>query len=323
MAVAEDNQFTGSVSAGCVEADVFEHAQQVIRTGDAKMLHFGISDEQAFNVGLSCGGEIDVWVQGDWLYRPEEQALANELRRCLRVEDGFCLITILDENTSHRRLLVHHDGAFMGTSGSATWDAQLATDAQQQLDRGTTETRDYTMSDGTRRAALFDCHLVPPTLLIFGGTHVAVHLVTLAKLLGFRAIVVDGRPRFAATERFPGADHVILAWPDQAAAQLRIDASTYVAVLNHDPKFDEPALKVALSRGARYVGAIGSRKTREQHHKHLRDQGITEEDLARVHGPIGLDIGARTPEETALAVMAEVIAVRRGRPGGMMYQARG
>src|SRR5579859_5323112 len=288
MAVAEGGDFTGSVSAGCVEADVFEEAARVIASGLPKLRHFGISDEQALNVGLSCGGEIDVWVEPDWTSDPASVDLATELHRCLDEERDACLVTRIEERTPVRHALALRGNMRAGTVGDVALDAVASTHASALLDTGVAESVEYPSPDGESRRLFFDPYPAPPSLVIFGGTQIAVPLVAFAKRCGFRVTVVDGRPRFAVAARFGDADRVLLAWPEEAAQQLRIDGSTYVAVLNHDPKFDEPAIKVALSRGARYVGAIGSRRTRAQHTGRLREQGVPEDDLARIHGPIGL-----------------------------------
>lgn len=323
MAVAEGGDFVGSVSAGCVEADVFDEAERVIASGLPTLRHFGISDEQALNVGLSCGGEIDVWIEPDWTADPASARLATELRRCLDEERDACLVTLVQESSPARHALLLRDGVRVGSLGVDALDAAAATRAPALLDTGVAESVEQGLPGGATARLFFDPYPAPPSLVIFGGTQIAIPLVSFAKRCGFRVTVVDGRPRFAVAARFAEADRVLLAWPEEAAEQVRIDGSTYVAVLNHDPKFDEPAIKVALSRGARYVGAIGSRRTRAQHTARLREQGVPEADLERIHGPIGLDIGARTPEETAISILAEIIAERYGRTGGMLSRLGG
>jgi xanthine dehydrogenase accessory factor len=161
-----------------------------------------------------------------------------------------------------------------------------------------------------------------PRLVIFGGVHTAIPLTQFAQMLGFHVTIVDGRERFATRERFPTADEIIIAWPDEALAQMRVDSSTYVAILTHDPKFDIPALEALSKTQPRYIGSMGSRETRKQHFAELRAHGVPDEFLSQVHGPIGLDIGARTPEEMALAVIAEITAVRYGRAGGPLSEER-
>lgn len=321
LAIADDGAFVGSISVGCVEADVFEDAQAVLRSGVPRGRHFGIADELGFTVGLSCGGEIDVWIEPDWLVDPAEGAVAAALRQGLAQEVGVCLATTLPAAGPSRHLLVRADGTRVGTTGDPALDARIGAAAGRGFELGTSETVEAPRADSGVERVFLDVYPPPPTLVIFGGAHVAVPLVSFAKRVGFRVIVVDGRARFAMPERFPDADRVLHAWPDDAATQLRLDHSTYVAVLNHDPKFDLPALTLALASGARYVGAIGSRRTRQLHLDRLRALGVSEADLARVHGPIGLDIGARTPEEIAVSILAEMIAVRYGRPGGMLAHA--
>lgn len=323
MAVAEGGDFVGSVSAGCVEADVFEEAERVMASGLPTLRRFGISDEQALNVGLSCGGEIDVWVEPDWTIDPGSAAVSDGLRRGLVEERDTCLVTRIQQGVAATHALVLRDGRRLGSTGSVALDDFAAERARSSLDTGVAESVELKLLGGAVAQLFLDPYPAPPSLVIFGGTQVAIPLVSFAKRCGFRVTVVDGRPRFAVAARFLEADRVLLAWPEEAADEVRIDASTFVAVLNHDPKFDEPAIKVALSRGARYVGAIGSRRTRAQHNEHLREQGVSALDLARIHGPIGLDIGARTPEETAISILAEIIAERYGQSGGMLSRARG
>ncbi len=323
MAIAEHGEFAGSISVGCVEADVFDMAQQVIRDGRPRRRHFGIADDLGLIVGLSCGGEIDVWIEPDWLHRPDEEAVAVALRRSLAAEEGACLATLFSAESPARHVLIAGDGTVVGGSGHAALDATVVAEARACLHSGVSATIEIKRPDGSAVEVLLDAYLPPATLLVFGGTHAAMALVAFAKKAGFRTIVVDGRSRFADPARFPEADQVLLAWPEEAGKQLRIDGSTYVAVLNHDPKFDEPALKLALARGARYVGALGSRRTHGRQMDRLRAQGISEEDLARIHGPVGLDIGARSPEEIAVSILAEIIAERYHRPGGMLYRSTG
>ncbi len=218
MIVSSDGRMAGSVSNGCIEGDVYQEAQQVLASGQAKLVEYGVADETAFEVGLACGGHIAV--------------------------------------------------------------------------------------------------------LILGAIHIAVPLHRLAKLMGYRVTVVDARAKFATAERFPDADAVVVAWPDEALANIKIDRSTAVVILTHDPKFDLPALRAVLGQGAGYIGAIGSTKTNANRFDALRAEGFTDEQLATVHGPIGLDLGGRGSEETALGIMAEVTATRHGGSGGFMREVR-
>jgi xanthine dehydrogenase accessory factor len=211
------------------------------------------------------------------------------------------------------QLLVDGDGRTLGDLGSAALNKAVVSDAMHLMQQERSENRTY-----GEVQVFVDVFLSPPRLVIFGGVHTAIPLTAMAQMLGFRVTIVDGRERFATRERFPTADEIVLAWPDEAIAQMRIDSATYVAILTHDPKFDIPALAALSTRHPRYIGSMGSHETRQQHFAELRARGVSDEFLSRVHGPIGLDLGARSPEEMALAILGEIIAVRYGRPGGML-----
>jgi xanthine dehydrogenase accessory factor len=204
-----------------------------------------------------------------------------------------------------------------GSLGRPELDAIAVETARELLADERSETRTIVVDSGEYEL-FFESFPPPPTLLIFGAVHVAQSLARIAKLTGFRVIVSDARAKLATAERFPDADQIIQAWPDDAINDLTIEPNTYVAILTHDPKFDEPALVGTLSTAARYIGAVGSRKTNADRRERLRAAGVSEDDLARIRGPIGLDIGASTPEEMAISIMAEIISVRHGRTGGML-----
>ncbi len=234
------------------------------------------------------------------------------------VDQVLCAVaTIVAGGNAGSKMLVESDGHTLGDLGSAELNAQIARDAQLLMREERPENRIYGDVD-----VFIDVFAPKPRLIIFGGVHTAIPLVRIAQLLGFHVTVADGRARFATRERFPTADELVIAWPDEAIARMRIDSSTYVAILTHDPKFDIPALEALSKTQPRYVGSMGSRETRRQHFAELRARGVPDEFLAKVHGPIGLDIGARSPEEMALAVMAEIIAVRYGRSGGPLSEGK-
>lgn len=211
----------------------------------------------------------------------------------------------------------------VGSLGEPALEAHLATDARTLLASEQSETRTYQTGGGGAIDVFIETFPPSPTLLILGAVHVAQPLTRFAKALGFRVIVADAREKLATRERFPDADEVIQAWPDVTLEQIPVDGNTYVAILTHDPKFDEPALLGALQTRARYIGAVGSRKTNLDRRERLRQNGVSEASLDRIRGPIGLNIGASTPEEMAIAIMAEIIAVRHGRPGGALTGAEG
>lgn len=243
----------------------------------------------------------------------------DELKRNLADETLCAVATIVSgaENVG-AKMLIYPDGRTSGDLGNAELNPQVVRDAQRLMQLEKSENRVY------GRAEIFiDVFAPKPKLIIFGGVHIAIPLTQFAHALGFRVTIVDGRSRFATRERFPTADEIIVAWPDEALAQINIDSSTFVAILTHDPKFDIPALKALSTTNPRYIGSMGSRETRKQHFAELRAAGVSDEFLSRVHGPIGLDLGAQTPEEMALAVIAEIVAVRYGREGGFLSEGRG
>jgi xanthine dehydrogenase accessory factor len=288
MAISRSGGIAGSVSGGCLEGEVFEQAQSILNGAPPQVFHYGVSDDLAWTVGLSCGGEVDVLVE-------PLSDVHRRLIEALQAEQPVVLETGLLERPGARRLLPAGD-----PQAIALLDAEVP------------ERRDGWFREPFPR---------PHELIIVGGSHVAIPLTRLAKELGFRVTIIDARAKFADRERFPRADRVIQAWPDDALGSLTVDASTYIVVLTHDPKFDDPAIRAALHGGARYVGAIGSRKTHRERVQRLIESGVDPAALARVHAPIGLDIGARTAEETALAILAEIVAVHHGRVGGLMKAA--
>ena len=247
--------------------------------------------------------------------------LYEELKDRLNEEKGAALATIVraDETMAQHigaKLLVFPGKKTQGTLGNAALDALVVEDAERTIWNGSAGTITYTVETETGAEPVdvfIEGFPPPPTLIIVGAGHIAIPLTTFAKTLNYRVVVIDARSAFATRERFPHADELIVAWPDEVLENIDLNPSTSVAVLTHDPKFDEPTLKVVLSRQVAYVGAIGSRKTREERDERLKKQGLTDEQLRRIHGPIGLNIGATTPEEMALATMAEIVATRHGK----------
>ncbi len=311
MIVNSRGEFAGSVSGGCVEGAVIEEAMHVINTGAPRLIKYGIADETAWEVGLSCGGMIEVWVEvgePDWL---------DGIKRAIELDALCAIATLVSGANIGAKMIIYPDGRTMGNLGDAALQARIVRDAARAM--ALESPQHYTFGE---TEIFVDVFAPKPKLIILGGVHTAMPLTQFAQALGFHVTIVDGRARFATRERFPTADEIIVAWPDEAIAQLKIDSSTYVAILTHDPKFDIPALKVLSQTNPRYIGSMGSRETRAQHFAELRAQGVSEEFLARVHGPIGLDIGARTPEEVALSILAEMVAVRYGRKGSSLSEQR-
>ena len=246
----------------------------------------------------------------------------RRLRTALEAGTPISVATVIRGERLGAKLLIEGETR-LGTLGDAKLDERVAADAADLLAAERSETREYAGPGRETSEVYIAVHPAPPTLLIFGAVHVAQSLARLARFLGYRVIVTDARATLATEERFPDVDQLIVAWPDEAIEQLEIGPQTYVAILTHDPKFDEPALVGTLATGARYIGAVGSRKTGEERRQRLVEAGVDPGSLSRVRGPIGLNIGAESPDEMAVSILAEIIAVRHGRPGGSLTEAKG
>jgi xanthine dehydrogenase accessory factor len=240
--------------------------------------------------------------------------LYAELKEMLHAEKGVALATVVrGPDQIGAKLLVFPDRTTHGTLGSAALNQQVAVDADRAIWTGDASIHTYTVEAPQPYEVFIEGFPPPPSLIIVGAGHIAIPLTTFAKTLNYRVVVVDARAAFATRERFPHADELIVEWPDEVLEKMDLNPSTSVAVLTHDPKFDEPTLKVVLARRVGYVGAIGSRKTGAERAERLKQQGLTDEQLSRIHGPIGLNIGATSPEEMALAIMAEIVATRHSK----------
>lgn len=255
---------------------------------------------------------------------PEESTTSFFARVHALSRDGVpvAVATVVRGAGLGARLLLLPDGT-EGSLGSAGLDADVESRAREMLVEERSGIRSFTNQHGAPVDVFIDVYPPPPHLLIFGAVHVAQALIAFARPLGYRITVVDARQTLATAERFPDVDELIVAWPEDAFTRLKIEASTDIAILTHDPKFDEPALLGALATKARYIGAVGSRSTNADRRQRLLDSGVSPDDLTRVHGPIGLDIGGETPEEMAISILAEIIAERHGRSGGKLTGSRG
>jgi xanthine dehydrogenase accessory factor len=307
MALTADARIAGSVSGGCVEAAVVEEGRGVLASGIPKLLHFGVADETAWNVGLSCGGTIDVFVE------KLDDAQFASLREAQAERRALARGLIVRGDDLGKSVLVLEDGAPEGEVGEGGEgdDPRLVEAARKALATG--EPAWVDLGEGTE--AFVDVELPSPMLAMVGGVHISIALIAMAKALGYRTVVIDPRSVFGSDERFPQVDELIQEWPDEALAKVRLDRSSAVATLTHDPKIDDPALIAALRSPAFYVGALGSRRTHEKRKRRLMDKGLTESELSRLHAPVGLDIGARSPEEIALSVMAQIVSVRNTSEG--------
>jgi xanthine dehydrogenase accessory factor len=276
LVVSETGELAGSVSGGCVESDVAVHARDVLETGQPKLLSYGIADETAWEVGLPCGGEIDVFLERFDGELPDP-------------ETPQVVFTVVDGDRAGER--------WVSQDGEITRTQLLERDGQQ---------------------VFAEVLGPPPRLLVFGAVDLAEELCRAAKGLGWRTVVSDARARFATAERVPSADELVVAWPEEALERFAPNERTAVVVLTHEDRWDVPALAGALSTDAFYVGALGSRRTQDRRRERLLETGVSEEQLDRLCGPAGLDLGAGTPAETALSILAEILAVRAGREGGRL-----
>ncbi len=336
MLVGPGGQAVGSVSGGCVEGAVYELAQQVIADREPLLQRYGVSDDDAFAVGLTCGGILDVFVEPvDQRSFPELGGIVDDIE----ARRPVALATVIEHERPDwvgRRLVVRPEGsthapAREGSLGSGRADDAVTDDVRGALASGHTETLTYG-PDGQRRGegmrVFVSVFAPPPRMLVFGAIDFAAAVARIGKFLGYRVTVCDARPVFATPARFPEADEVVNDWPHRylraESDAGRLDERTVVCVLTHDPKFDVPLLEVALRLPqVAYVGAMGSRRTHDDRLKRLVEAGVTEDEIARLSSPVGLDLGARTPEETAVSIAAEIIALQWGGRGDRLSEREG
>ncbi len=299
MALTPDGRITGSVSGGCVEGAVFDEAVAALASGRPRLLHFGVADETAWDVGLACGGTIELFVE------PLATAVYAFMRDLIARDGAGTAVTVIrgPEELLGRKLAVSRAGGKVGTLGDAALDEQATAVALSAVHSHRVQLTD--------EVELFlDVVRPAPSLVMVGGVHIAVALTSLAKTLGYHTVVVDPRRAFGSAARFPHVDELIQAWPDEAFGLVELTEETAVTLLTHDPKIDDPALKIILNKPVFYVGALGSRKTHAKRVERLRGYGLSEAQINRIHGPIGLDIGANTPEEIALSILAQIVKTR-------------
>jgi xanthine dehydrogenase accessory factor len=321
MAVRSDGEVAGSVSGGCVEGAVFQLAQQVLDSGVPELVHYGYSDDEAFAVGLTCGGELDVFVER---VDPTTMPGFGRLLEDIAAETPVAVATVIDapsepggDPVRGARLLIGLDWN-EGTLGNEGLEVAVVDDARGMLQQGRTAERRYGCH-GERRlddVRVFISSFAPrPRMFVFGAIDYAAAVARIGHFLGYHVTVCDARATFATSKRFPDADEVIVDWPHRFLRRVAVDQRAAICVLTHDPKFDVPLLEVALRSPASYIGAMGSRRTHDERLQRLRERGLRDDELARLRSPIGLDLGARTPEETAVSVAAELIAARWGGSG--------
>ncbi|MFI1393587.1 XdhC family protein [Streptomyces sp. NPDC020681] len=315
MAVGPDDQVVGSVSGGCVEGAVFDLAKDVVESGKAQLETFGYSDEDAFAVGLTCGGEITL------LVRPVSAAIDpsfGQVAASVAEHRPVVVATVVDGPARRGGTLAVWPDSVAGSLGDEGLDAAVTDDARGELAQGATGRRHYGPG-GERReddvTVFLQSFAPPPRMLVFGAIDFAAAVARIGAFLGYRVTVCDARPVFADPRRFPDEAEVIVDWPHRYLGGTEVDDRTVMCVLTHDPKFDVPLLEVALRSPAAYIGVMGSRRTHEDRLARLRDNGVDEAELSRLRSPIGLDLGARTPEEVAVAIAAEIVALRWGGSG--------
>ncbi|HEY0638461.1 MAG TPA: XdhC/CoxI family protein [Pseudonocardiaceae bacterium] len=329
MLVGPHGTVVGSVSGGCVEGAVYELATEVVRTRRPEAARYGVSDDDAFTVGLTCGGIIDVFVQR---VDRESWPWLDDVAADVAAGRPVAIATVTahpDPEWLGRTMVIRPDDV-TGALGSERANAAVADDARGLLAAGRAAMLEYG-PDGQRRGEgmrVFVNSFAPrPRMLVFGAIDFASAVARAGAFLGYRVTVCDARPVFATPQRFPSADEVVVDWPHRylraEADAGRLDGRTVVAVLTHDPKFDVPVLEVALRLDLAYVGAMGSRRTHDDRMRRLREAGLTDRELSRLCSPIGLDLGARTPEETAISVAAEIVALRWGGNGNRLADTVG
>ncbi len=320
MAVSLTGEVIGSVSGGCVEGAIHEAALEVLQTGQPMSVTYGVSDENAFAVGLTCGGTIELFIQIiDKKNFPEFHQIASAIRE----HRPIAIATIISGAGKIGARMVFDATHVFGSFDSAGLDFSVSEDGRGLLDLGHTRTLKFgpageRMEDGV--SVFVESFAKAPHMIVFGAIDFASAVVRVGKFLGYHVTLCDARELFTTKKRFPDADEVIVEWPHRYLAKTDVDERTVICVLTHDPKFDVPVLEIALRSKARYVGAMGSRRTHEDRLTRLREVGMSESELSRLRSPIGLDIGPRTPEETAISIAAEIISDLTGGTGEPLSQ---
>jgi len=303
MAITETGEIAGSISGGCVEGAVIDSAMQVLKTAESERIHFGVGDDQAWEVGLSCGGEIDVFI------RQFDQNNLETWKKALAKTNSVCVALVLTGSGSYlgADLLLENSNPLLSDLSQETQD-QLKEIANNDLKAGICQ------FEAPEIQEVFFHKIQPdPELILVGGVHIAIPLASLAKTVGFKVTVIDPRRLFSTEERFPDINLLLSEWPDRAFQKIKITESSAIVMLTHDPKIDDPALKIALHSPAFYVGALGSRKTHQKRIERLQGAGLSQSRLDRIHAPVGLDLGGKTPPAIALGIMAEILQIWYGK----------
>jgi xanthine dehydrogenase accessory factor len=304
MVTTVKGNIAGSVSAGCVEGAVIQESDEVMKSRQPRLIEFGVADETAWEVGLACGGKIKVFIEPGWSL----DSVYDNLKKDLSGGVPFVTLTYLEGPSEliNKKLLIEADGTRVGNLPIPEKSQSVIDTALEFLENEKSAT--LSLPDGSQ--VFIESHPLPPKLIIIGAVHLSEPLTTIANTLGFDTILIDPREAFATNERFPHVDKLLPEWPQDALNSLSLDKSAFIVVLTHDPKLDDPALLIALNSQARYIGALGSRRTNQKRIERLRKAGLSEDQLARLHAPIGLDLGGRSSSEIAVSIMAEIIKVR-------------
>jgi xanthine dehydrogenase accessory factor len=320
MAVSAQGQAVGSISGGCVEGAVYDTAERVLGGEGPVVQSYGYSDDDAFAVGLTCGGELEV------LVAPADRGVLEAWAEKVAADEPVALATVVSGPAPLGAVRLVGPSYAVGSLGAEGLDVAVTDDARGMLAAGQTGDRHYGPR-GQRRiddvTVFVQSFTPPPRMLVFGATDFAAAVSRIGVFLGYRVTVCDARPVFATAARFPEAHEVVCDWPHRYLAATDVDERTVMCVLTHDPKFDVPLLEVALRTPAAYIGAMGSRRTHDDRLRRLREVGLSEQELARLHSPIGLDLGARTAEETAVSIAAEIVQNRWGGSGRPLAQTAG
>ena len=324
MYVDEQGGIEGSITGGCVEGAVAEAAMEILQTnGEPRLVTYGISDELAGTVGLMCGGIVHIFIHE--LRGDAREAALRDLEAIVE-ERPAALITLLDGDNAGAKMYVDDEGVTGSLGVGPLLDANAEREGRGLLHEGRSSLRNFGTdgaSLGSGMRVYIAVHAEPPRMIVFGAIDFSSALAPLAKGLGYRVTIADPRRAFLASKRFSAYAETVVGWPDKVLEGIELGPRDVVLVFTHDSKLDVPAVQAALATDAGYIGALGSRRTTEDRNRRLREVGVTEEEIARIHAPCGLDIGASTVEETAVAVLAEIIAVRSGRPGAPLRETSG
>ena len=323
MLIDEGGKVEGTVTGGCVESALVGEAERVLAGGGPRRVEYGITDDEAAGVGLMCGGIVSVFVHE---LTPQARSPLVAVADAIAAGRPAALATLLSGPQAGAKLAVLLEDTVGTLGGPPLLDAAVAREARGFLDEGVSRVRSYGAGGevmGSELDVYVQAFAPPPELVIYGAIDYSVAVARLARELGYRVTICDARSAFARGRRFAEVADVVVDWPDRDLAGRELGPRDVVLVFTHDPKFDEPALVGALRSGAGYVGALGSRRTQAQRAERLRAAGLSEDELARLHAPCGLDLGARTPEESAVSILAEVVAARTGRGGESLRETSG